>query len=260
MVLTTLRDLQGDMSGYVEDSRIAVESKMQVSDVRDWLETLESKGLVERARRTEGFSAYVTAKGKQTLRMSEPLPKANSASQGTGDSGQSVSLPLNDFIRYPSIQSKPSITLAGMNKVLGWKLSDSELEYSRSLLSIDLGKLQRLTAHSRLLFLHILERAQPNTSLFRVTIGVPGGMAVMIDELEGYLRLEPEKLRRELAVLEHSGMIQVNQDAEGNGYIEVIACNSGWNAWPDIKQYAETSGISLNDIIVMLDFSLLDRV
>ena len=31
------------------------------------LETLEGKGFVERAKRNDGFSAYVTAKGKQVL-------------------------------------------------------------------------------------------------------------------------------------------------------------------------------------------------
>ena len=45
---------------------------MAVQDVRDWLETLEGKGFVERTRLTDGFSAYVTAKGKQALRLTEP--------------------------------------------------------------------------------------------------------------------------------------------------------------------------------------------
>jgi hypothetical protein len=77
LVLKTLLDLQGGSGGYVEDARLAAAAKMFVQDVRDWLETLEGKGLVERSRGTEGFSAYVTAKGKQALRLTEPVPKAN---------------------------------------------------------------------------------------------------------------------------------------------------------------------------------------
>jgi DNA-binding MarR family transcriptional regulator len=61
----------------VTDTRLAAATKMDVQDVRDWLETLEGKGFVERARRTDGFTAYVTARGKQALRMTEPI--ANSA-------------------------------------------------------------------------------------------------------------------------------------------------------------------------------------
>ena len=40
-----------------------------MDDVRDWPDTMEGKEFVERARVTEVFSAYVTAKGKQALRL-----------------------------------------------------------------------------------------------------------------------------------------------------------------------------------------------
>jgi hypothetical protein len=74
LVLKILRDLQRDTADYVDDARLASATKMIVEDVRDWLETLEGKGLVERARGTTGFSAYVTAKGKQALRLTESIP------------------------------------------------------------------------------------------------------------------------------------------------------------------------------------------
>src|SRR5271157_6606808 len=74
LVLKTLLDLQGDSGENVEDFRVAAVTKMGVQDVRDWLETLEGKGFVERTRLTDGFSAYVTAKGKQALRLTEPIP------------------------------------------------------------------------------------------------------------------------------------------------------------------------------------------
>ena len=77
LVLKTLLYLQGDSGEYVEDFRVAAATKMAVEDVRDWLETLEGKGFVERARRTDGFSAYVTAKGKQALRLTEPISTPN---------------------------------------------------------------------------------------------------------------------------------------------------------------------------------------
>ena len=75
LVLKILRDLQGDSTDYVDDSRLAHATKMRVEDVRDWLETLEGKGFVERTRLTDGLSAYVTAKGKQALRLTEPIPR-----------------------------------------------------------------------------------------------------------------------------------------------------------------------------------------
>src|SRR5271157_4897492 len=75
LVLKSVADLQGLSTGYVDDARLAVATKMRVEDVRDWLETLEGKGFVERIRLTDGFSAYVTAKGKQALRLTEPIPR-----------------------------------------------------------------------------------------------------------------------------------------------------------------------------------------
>ncbi len=80
MVLRSLLDLQGDSIDYIEDARIAAACKMFIPNVRDWLETLEGKGFVERARGTEAFSAYVTAKGKQALRLTQPIPNPNSPS------------------------------------------------------------------------------------------------------------------------------------------------------------------------------------
>ena len=73
LVLKTLLDLQGDSGENVEDSRLSAAAKMVLQDVRDWLETLEGKGFVERTRLTDGFSAYVTANGKQALRLTEPI-------------------------------------------------------------------------------------------------------------------------------------------------------------------------------------------
>ncbi len=84
LVLKNLLDLQGDSGENVEDFRVAAATKMAVEDLRDWLVTLEGKGFVERTRLTDGFSAYVTAKGKQAFRLTEPIsspkPAGNVAS------------------------------------------------------------------------------------------------------------------------------------------------------------------------------------
>ena len=82
LVLKNLLDLQGDSGENVEDFRVAAVTKMGVQDVRDWLETLEGKGFVERTRLTDGFSAYVTAKGKQALRLTEPISTPKPAGEG----------------------------------------------------------------------------------------------------------------------------------------------------------------------------------
>ena len=57
LVLRSLLDLQGDSQEYILDSRLAAATRMAVQDVRDWLETLEGKGFVERTRHIDGFNA-----------------------------------------------------------------------------------------------------------------------------------------------------------------------------------------------------------
>src|SRR5271157_3743936 len=67
LILQIIVDSPKNSAGYVKDTRIAIASKTSLQDVQNWLETLESKGFVERAKQIGGFSAYVTAKGKQVL-------------------------------------------------------------------------------------------------------------------------------------------------------------------------------------------------
>src|SRR3954453_21922212 len=90
LVLKTLLGLQGDTGDYVDDARLAAATKMFVQDVRDWLETLEGKGFVERARGTGGFSAYVTAKGKQAPKMPEPIRNSTSGGVSAGSDAPDV--------------------------------------------------------------------------------------------------------------------------------------------------------------------------
>jgi CHAT domain-containing protein len=103
LVLKTLRDLQGDSTDYVDDANLAAATKMFVDDVRDWLETLEGKGFVERARGIDGFSAYATAKGKQALKLTEPIanPKSGTVVAGAGRSVPASSPAADQSIPQP---------------------------------------------------------------------------------------------------------------------------------------------------------------
>jgi len=105
LVLKTLRDLQGDSTDYVEDTHLAASTKMFVPGVRDCLETLEGKGLVERARGMDGFSAYVTAKGKLALRMTQPIPATKLASHA------SMPAPPTAGPESPSAESASNATM-----------------------------------------------------------------------------------------------------------------------------------------------------
>jgi transcription initiation factor IIE alpha subunit len=93
MVLQAVRDLEGESTDYVDDAQVAERTRMALDDVRDWLELLEGQRCIERTWTGTGVSAYVTAKGKQTLRLYDgrvgaqgPAPEATSASPPSGTS------------------------------------------------------------------------------------------------------------------------------------------------------------------------------
>jgi hypothetical protein len=130
LVLKTLLDLQGDSKAYVEDTEVAAVTKMAVQDVRNWLETLEGKGLVERTRLTDGFSAYGTAKGKLALRMMEPIPSPTSP------------LPTSDPQRSSEPQGGGAIDSSGTWVMLGDRFFESKQVKQR-------GGVVTLVIHSR---------------------------------------------------------------------------------------------------------------
>ena len=68
-----VREQGNAQAGYVEDSKIAEIADLSIGDVRDCLETLEGKECVQRSVGVGGYSAYITAKGRQELRRSQAI-------------------------------------------------------------------------------------------------------------------------------------------------------------------------------------------
>ncbi len=68
-VLIACEDAASEPSGAVHDADIARHTRMPISDVRDYLESLEFAGLVERVRveNPDGFRVLITAKGRIEL-------------------------------------------------------------------------------------------------------------------------------------------------------------------------------------------------
>jgi hypothetical protein len=68
-----LREQGQALAGYVDDSKIAEIAYLSIDEVRDCLETLEAKECVQRSLGVRGYSAYITAKGRQDLRRSQVI-------------------------------------------------------------------------------------------------------------------------------------------------------------------------------------------
>lgn len=79
MIVQAVNDLPRDASAYVRDQQVAQNTHISISDVRDWIETLEGEELIDVVRTTEGISTSITAKGRlqlETFRNVEPIPIA----------------------------------------------------------------------------------------------------------------------------------------------------------------------------------------
>jgi hypothetical protein len=82
VVLQAFNDLPKEPSGYVADNQIALHTRIEPSDVRDWLDTLDGEGLIEVTRTGVGLSASITAKGRLALGQSRPTPPRGRAPSG----------------------------------------------------------------------------------------------------------------------------------------------------------------------------------
>jgi esterase/lipase superfamily enzyme len=69
-VLQAIHDLQGDSPDSVEDVPIAAAAGMEVPGVRDVLETLWKKGLIQLDRTGQGYRASLAADGRRALGLS----------------------------------------------------------------------------------------------------------------------------------------------------------------------------------------------
>ena len=86
LVLQAIQDAQGETSAFIEDTKIAQDTRIALRNMRDWVETLEGEGYVEIARTQMGLSASITARGRLALGQFRASPnRLDSPGQGLGD-------------------------------------------------------------------------------------------------------------------------------------------------------------------------------
>jgi CHAT domain len=83
MVLQAIFDLPKNAASYVTEDQIAQSTQIALTDVRDWLDTLDGEGYVNVARTTGGLTASITAQGKLIIRQFQPLDPPSSGSTST---------------------------------------------------------------------------------------------------------------------------------------------------------------------------------
>ena len=75
MVLQAIQNAQGETSNYIDDSKLTQATQIAMSDMRNWLLTLDQEEYVDLALTNNGLSASITPKGRLKLVLLAPLLK-----------------------------------------------------------------------------------------------------------------------------------------------------------------------------------------
>ena len=81
MVLQAILNAQGDTSSYIDDSKLAQATQIALSDMRNWLLTLDHEEYVDLALTNSGLSASITPKGRLTLGIFRPIASTPARAQ-----------------------------------------------------------------------------------------------------------------------------------------------------------------------------------
>lgn len=142
-------------------------------------------------------------------------------------------------------------TLNAMNEYFEWGLKQKELQETIKCIGEFAKNLKQLPYDSRTVFGIICTRVEKEKIIGRTLFKVSAS------EIQKACRITFDDLREHIAILNKYKMCYVEKDCDE---IEKIYLNTGaydgW--WEDIEDYCTIKNISLFEMIVALDFSVLD--
>ncbi|MGN4544836.1 hypothetical protein [Bacillus cereus group sp. MYBK95-2] len=130
-------------------------------------------------------------------------------------------------------------SLKRFEKTLEWSLDEEERLQCVNQLKEEVNKLRNLSPEPRAIFKIMLEKSEKEW--------------IYLDEIPMITRLSRNDVKGYVQLLWRKGLItepEVNDDIATSSFVCEL--------WPNIKQFAERSSITLEEIIDNMDFSLLD--
>ena len=123
MVLQAILNAQGETSTYIEDSKLAQATEIAMSDMRNWLLTLDQEEYIDLTLTTNGLSASITPKGRLTLGLFHPLPSTSAPepSKSRSRTGREKALVIGISDYPPPIRKLPAVAndVREMARLLG---------------------------------------------------------------------------------------------------------------------------------------------
>lgn len=136
-----------------------------------------------------------------------------------------------------------------INKTLQWELDGHYLEETVNSYNKKFETLKKLDRNSRSVFTTIIDNSEMS-KLNRI---------VLLSSVQKSLRLTSQEMNDFIDILmKHDFISEPYTDDCYTGFISQIKDPEGWDVWGEIKKFCEIEGISLQEIILELDFEKLD--
>jgi hypothetical protein len=150
MVLQAILNAQGETFNYIEDSKLAQATQIAMSDMRNWLITLDQEEYVDLALTNNGLSASITPKGRLTLGIFRPLPTppAPEPSRARTKTGREKALVIGVSDYPPPIPRLPAVAsdVREIAKILSSNKGEFPAENVRSLVDQEANRKSILDA------------------------------------------------------------------------------------------------------------------
>ena len=147
-----------------------------------------------------------------------------------------------------AVQAK---NLQRMNEVLKWGHSDEELAESLVDLNEFVARLKKVPVPAREALQIIVERSEKSS--------YGSGLETQVPEVLHVTGLSTDELRGICRILDKYNFIGDKGQDEGIEMIGLQMTKEGWPIFADLKKFCSRSGTDLGEIIVGLDFSVLDK-
>ncbi|MGZ3488891.1 MAG: caspase family protein [Isosphaeraceae bacterium] len=111
MVLQAIQNAQGETSNYIDDSKLSQATRIAMSDMRNWLLTLDQEEYIDLTLTNNGLSASITPKGRLTLGLFSSLPPtpAPEPSKSRSRTGREKALVIGISDYPPPIRKLPAV-------------------------------------------------------------------------------------------------------------------------------------------------------
>lgn len=142
--------------------------------------------------------------------------------------------------------------LKKLNRTLGWQHSKAELEYVLKDVEGIAKRIKKIPLSARELFLVIVKRGEE--------CRVPLTIEISVVEVKLATGQSVQTIRELISVLDSHGFTFENGTNDfGVPMVGVSQLESSWSIWNDLKCFCEAEEIDIAEIIIGLDFSVLDE-